>query len=277
MFTTDFKNNIIPYIGETVPYVFVPEKVILSNDYKTETEIINFDVKDKNFTNLIKVLSSLGSCNLYKLLNDDSKEKIYFLGEKLRIRKLSYKESDSFLISCKSFLESKRKGKSYLNVKDLDSKEMLYTFELDYYIFSKDAFENIYKDYFNNTAIEFYDENLPSSRINIENNKRFSIFVNPFTANQCKGHFENFAVVPAVFITNCILKEIFIFSGNELVHEVDSLEMYLTKAMPIGKEMIVYVSHQKFLKEVTNFKCEVKDMSGNIYGTYIINIKTKLQ
>lgn len=275
MYTEDFKNNIIPYLGETSPYIFLPDKVILNNDYKIETEITNFDVKGNNLTNLIKILSSLGSCNLYKLLNDNSKEKIYFLGEKLRIRKLSYKESDSFSISCKSFLESKRKGKSYLNVKDLDSKEMLYTFELDYYIITKDSFENIYKEYFNNTPIDFYDEELPDSRINIENNKRFSVFVNPFTTNQCKGHFENFPIVPAVFITNCILKEIFNFLGNDAIHEVDSLEMYLTKAMPIQKEMIVYVSHQKFLKEITNFKCEVKDITGNMYGTYIINIRTR--
>lgn len=276
MSANDFKNNIIPYIGETPPYVFIPDKVILNNDYKIETELTNFDVKNKNFTNLIKVLSSLGSCNLYKLLNDDSKEKIYFLGEKLRIRKLSYKESDSFSVSCKSFLESKRKGKSYLNVKDLDSKEMLYTFELDYYIISKDSFENIYKDYYDDTPIEVYNENLPETRINIESSKRFSIHVSPFYPNQCKGHFDNFPIVPAVFITNCILKEIFNFLGNETSHEVDSLEIYLSKAMPTGKEFIVYVSNQKFLKDITNFKCEIKDMSGNMYGTYIINTKTKI-
>lgn len=277
MFTADFKNNILPYIGETQPYVFVPEKVTLNNNYKIETEIPNFDIKNRNFTNLIKVLSSLGSCNLYKLLNDTSKEKIYFLGEKLRIRKLSYKESNSFSISCKSFLESKRKGKSYLNIKDTESKEMLYTFELDYYIISKDAFENIYKDYFNDTPIDFFDKSLPESKISIESDKRFLINVNSFTPNQCKGHFEKFPIVPAVYITNCILKEIFNFMGTNTIYEVDSLEMYLSKAMPTGKDFIVYVFHEKFLRDITYFKCEVKDNIGNIYGTYIINIKAKVQ
>jgi len=272
---SDLKNDIIPYIGESLPYVFVPEKVILNDDYTIETEIVGLDVENKNFANLLKVLSSLGSCNLYKMLHDRSQEKIYFLGEKLRIRKLSYNRSTSFSVSCKSVLESKRKGKSYLHVKELVSKELLYTFELDYYIISKSAFESIYKNYFDDRPVEFYDESLPESRITVESDNCFSIFVDPFTPHQCKGHFENFPVVPAVFITNRILKEIFTFLGNHEFQEVDSLEMYLTKAMPTGKEFVIEVSHQRFLRDIANFKCEVKDATGNTYGIYIINTYTR--
>lgn len=275
MLTAEFKQNIIPYIGESLPYVFIPEKITINSDNQIETDIRNYDFKNANFTNLTKILSSLGSSNLYKQLKDSSGEKIYFLGEKLRIRKISYTESDSLSISCYSYLESKRKGKSFLNVKDLVSKDLLYSFELDYYIISKMAFENIYKDYFDDTPIEFYDETLPESKIDRVEDSNFSIMVKHFTPNQCEGHFDKYPVVPAVFITNCILREIFNFLGNDSINEVDSLEMYLSKAMPTGKEFIVSVAYENFLRDITNFKCEVKDEDGIKYGTYIINIKSK--
>lgn len=275
MLTADFRNKIIPSIGETLPYAFVPEKVILNNEYKIEIEVDDLDFTNENFANLIKILASLGSCNLYKLLNDRSKEKIYFLGEKFRIRKLAYINANSFSVSCESFLESKRKGKSHLNVKNLDSKEILYTFELDYHIVTKYTFENLYKDYFDDAPIDFFDNTLPKSSVNIESDTRFSIRINPFSPNQCKGHFDNFPIVPAVLITSCILREVFNILGNNAVHEVDNLEMYLNKAMPTRKEFTVEIFHRKFLRDITYFKCEVTDMSGIIYGTYIINIKTK--
>lgn len=273
MSTTDLK-NIIPYIGETEPYLFIPENITLNNDRIVEAEITNCNFKNENFTNLLKILSSLGSCNLYKILNTISKEKIYFLGEKLRIRKISYKTLESISITCESFLESNKKGKSYLNVKDLSSREILYSFELDYYIILQNSFESIYKDYFNSTPIEYYNEKLPESVVNIENNSRLTILIEPFTLNQCKGHFDKYPIVPAVFVANCILKKNFNFLGSDSLHEVDSLEMYMVRAMPIEKELTVNISHQKLLKSIMYFECKIRDISGMIYGTYFINIKS---
>ncbi|MBP2616883.1 hypothetical protein [Chryseobacterium jejuense] len=278
MTTTDIKNSIIPYIGETVPYINIPENIIF-NGHTIETEISGQDFSNENLTHLLKILASLGSCSLYKLLNNSSKEKIYFLGEKLRIRKLSYRPiPDTITITGGSYLESKRKGKSCLNVKDKQSGEILYSFELDYYIISQDSFRLFYKDFFNDTPIGTYDEKLPEGKINkTKDHYQLTISIMPFTLNQCKGHFENYPIVPFVFIANCVLREIFNFLGNRDIYEIDSLEGYASKAMPIGTEFQVEVFQQKFLRNLIYFKCEIKDTSGNSYAVIIINIKSETQ
>lgn len=276
MKTTDIQENIIPYIGETAPYISIPENIIINN-HRIETEITDCNFKNENFSNLLKILASLGSCSLYQLLNNTSKEKIYFLGEKLRIRKLSYKTAlDTVSVVCESFLESNRKGKSHLNVKDIHSGETIYSFELDYYIIAEDTFKLFYKDYFNNTPVEYHDEKLPECQIiRTEDKHQFMISITPFTPNQCKGHFENYPIVPFVFVANCVLKEIFKFLGDKGSYEIDSLEGYASKAMPTGKGFMIEVFHQKFLKDLIYFKCEIKDTSGNSYAVIIINIKSK--
>ncbi|WP_347218550.1 hypothetical protein [Chryseobacterium sp.] len=278
MTTTDIKNSIIPYIGETAPYISIPENIIF-NGHTIETEISDKDFNNENLTHLLKTLASLGSCSLYKLLNDSSKEKIYFLGEKLRVRKLSYRPiPDTLTITGGSYLESPRKGKSCLNTKDKQSGETLYSFELDYYIINQDSFKLFYQDFFNDTPIENYDEKLPEGNINkTEDPHQYTISIMPFTPNQCKGHFENYPIVPFVFIANCILREIFNFLGTMSSYEIDSLEGYASKAMPIGTEFLVEVFQQRFLKNLIYFKCEIKDTSGNSYGVIIINIKSETQ
>lgn len=275
MTTTEIQKNIIPYIGETLPYISTPENLIF-NGHKIETEIKNWNFENENFSDLIKTLSSLGSFSLYKLLNDTSKEKIYFLGEKLRIRKLSYKEPDAIAVSSESILESDRKGKSYIYLKDAYTGETLYSSEFDYYIITRDAFELFYKDFYVAGPIEYHDQNLPESKIIQDGTPHhFTVSTDPFTPDQCKGHFENYPIVPFVFISNCILKEIFNFLTNDKSYEIDSLEGYASKALPTGVTFITEVFHQRFLKNLIYFKCEIKDTSGNSYGILILNIKSK--
>lgn len=275
MTTTDIKENIIPYIGETLPYISVPENIIF-NEHIIEAEIEDWNFEKENFSNLIKILSSWGSFSLYKLLNDTSKEKIYFLGEKIRIRKLSYREPDTVCITSESILESKRKGKSYIQVKDKHSGEVLYSSEIDYYIITQDAFELFYKDFFTPVPVEYHDSSFPESTIiRTEIPNHFTISTAPFTPNQCKGHFENYPIVPFAFLANCLLKEIFNFLNEQEAYEIDSLEGYASKALPTGIVFITEVYHQKFLKNLVYFKCEIKDTSGNSYGVIIFNIKSK--
>lgn len=276
MTTTDIQNSIIPYIGETAPYISIPENVIF-NGHTIETEISGKDFSNENLTHLLKTLASLGSCSLYKLLNDSSKEKIYFLGEKLRIRKLSYRSvPDTLCITGGSYLESKRKGKSCLNAKDKQSGEILYAFELDYYIINQNSFRIFYKDFFNDAPIENYDEKLPEGQIHkTGDHHQFTVSIMPFTLNQCKGHFENYPIVPFVFVANCVLREIFNSLEGQNVYEIDSLEGYASKAMPIETEFMVEVFQQKILKNLIYFKCEIKDTFGNSYAVMIINIKSE--
>ncbi|MBO9692169.1 hypothetical protein [Chryseobacterium sp.] len=274
MTTTDIKENIVPYLGETHPYISIPENTVF-NGNRIETQISDYDFSNENFSKLIKILSSLGSCNLYRLLNTTSKDPIYFMGEKVRIRQLSYKKSDSASITCESFLESKRKGKSSLLMRDNHSGEALYSFELDYHIIAKDTFKLFYKDYFNDAPIEYYDENLPKGLIVVENEHQFTVLLNPFTPNQCKGHFENYPIVPSVFIMNCTLREIFNFMGNTCTYEIDNLEGFATKAMLTGIEYRIEISHQRFLKDLIFFKCEIKDLMGTPYAIIIVNLRSK--
>nr|WP_315026298.1 hypothetical protein [uncultured Chryseobacterium sp.] len=273
--TTDIKENIIPYIGETAPYISIPENIVY-NGHKIETKITEWNFENEKFSNLIKMLASLGSCSLYRLLNDTSKEKIYFLGEKLRIRKLSYKTPETVLVTSESFLESARKGKSHLTLKDIHTGELLYSFEMDYYIITQEAFQLFYKDYLNTTPIEHYDEKHPEGKIIQTGDKhQFIISIPPFTPNQCRGHFENYPIVPFVFVANSILKEILNFLDQQGTYEMDSLEGYASKAIPTGTTFMIEVFHQKFLKDLMYFKCEIKDSAGNSYGVVIFNIKSK--
>ncbi|WP_426476019.1 hypothetical protein ACP3T3_11505 [Chryseobacterium sp. CBSDS_008] len=275
MTATDIKENIIPYLGETPPYMSIPEN-ILFRDHTIETEIRDWNFENENFSDLVKLIFSLGSLSLYKILNDETREKIYFLGEKIRIRKVSYREPTSITITSKSILESNRKGKTHTHIKDSYSGELLYSAELDYYIITRAAFELFYKDIYSTVPVEYHDKNLPQSEIiYTENSQHFIISTEPFTPNQCKGHFENYPIVPFVYITNCILKEIFNFLTTGSRYEIESFEAYASNALPTGITFRTEVFHQQYLKNLFYFKCEIKDTSGNPYGVIIFNIKSK--
>ncbi|WP_312507702.1 hypothetical protein [Chryseobacterium culicis] len=275
MTATDIMENILPYLGESAPYFSIPENSIF-RDHKIETEIREWNFENENYSQLIKLLFSLGSLSLYKILNDDSKEKMYFLGEKIRIRKLSYREPKSVIITSESFLESERKGKSHLQITDRHSGDPLFSAELDYYIITREAFEVFYKNLFTAVPAEYHDQSFPDSKIlNTETPHHFTIATDPFTPDQCKGHFESHPIVPFVFITQCILKEVFSFLGNEISYEIESFEGYASNALPTGITFLTEVFHKRYLKNLFYFKCEIRDTSGNPYGAIIFSIKSK--
>ncbi|MGX5685669.1 hypothetical protein ACWKWW_13995 [Chryseobacterium cucumeris] len=273
--TTINIKNIIPFLGETAPYLSIPEGITF-RDHTIETEIEDWNFENENFSQLVKLLFSFGSLGLYNILNDKTGEKMYFLGEKIRIRKLSYKEPAAITITGECILESDRKGKSHIYIREIDSKELLYSAELDYYIITREAFELFYKDLFSTVPVEYHDKNLPESKIiNTGIPHHFTISTDPFTPNQCKGHFENHPIVPFVFMTHCILKEIFRFLGDEVSYEIESFEGYASNALPTGITFLTEVFYQKYLKNLLYFKCEIKDTSGILYGVIIFSIKSK--
>lgn len=273
--TTINIKNIIPFLGETAPYLSIPEGITF-RDHTIETEIEDWNFENENFSQLVKLLFSFGSLGLYNILNDKTGEKMYFLGEKIRIRKLSYKEPAAITITGECILESDRKGKSHIYIREIDSKELLYSAELDYYIITREAFELFYKDLFSTVPVEYHDKNLPERKIiNTGIPHHFTISTDPFTPNQCKGHFENHPIVPFVFMTHCILKEIFRFLGDEVSYEIESFEGYASNALPTGITFLTEVFYQKYLKNLLYFKCEIKDTSGILYGVIIFSIKSK--
>ncbi|QBA19870.1 hypothetical protein EU348_01280 [Chryseobacterium indologenes] len=273
--TTINIKNIIPFLGETAPYLSIPEGITF-RDHTIETEIEDWNFENENFSQLVKLLFSFGSLGLYNILDNKTGEKMYFLGEKIRIRKLSYKEPAAITITGESILESDRKGKSHIYIREIDSKELLYSAELDYYIITREAFELFYKDLFSTVPAEYHDKNLPESKIiNTGIPHHFTISTDPFTPNQCKGHFENHPIVPFVFMTHCILKEIFRFLGDEVSYEIESFEGYASNALPTGITFLTEVFYQKYLKNLLYFKCEIKDTSGILYGVIIFSIKSK--
>ncbi|WP_027375573.1 hypothetical protein [Chryseobacterium sp. UNC8MFCol] len=276
MTTTDTQELIIPYIGETSPYTIIPEHIILK-DNSIETELNNCNFENENFLKFLKTLASLASCSLHQVLSNSAKEKTYFIGEKLRIKKISYKDSPaSVTITGESILESGRRGKTHLTVKDKVSEETVYSFELDHYIITKETFKALYKNYFEPDVIMYYDEKLPKTQIiKTSADHQFIISIDPFTPNQCKSHFENYPIVPFLFVMKCILREIFRFFGADNCHEINNLEGHPTKAIPIETKLEVDVFYQTFLKDQTYIKCEIKDASGYSYAVLMINLKSK--
>ncbi len=269
-------NEIIPFIGESSPYVYIPENIISIDGDKIEIEIKSENFSNEKFADLIQILSSIGSFSLHNKL-EGNKEKRFYLGEKLRIRRCCYAEiSPNLIINSSSILESKRKGKSFLNIFNSLTKELLFTFELDYYIIDKNSFENLY----DGIRIEYetgFNKFLPLSEIHIKNDSFYKISVGEFDQNQCAGHFDNYPIVPAVFITKCMLQEIIKHSeiDEKLMNiDIDCLEMFLIKAMPINTKLFIEVQFDAVLKNIQHYKCKVIDANNEVYGYYLITLKT---
>nr|WP_315026300.1 hypothetical protein [uncultured Chryseobacterium sp.] len=273
MTTTNTQEHNTPYISETSPYTSIPAHILLK-DNKIKTEFKDYNFKNENFLTLLKSLASLSSCNLHQILRNITKDKIYFIGEKIKIKKTSFKNTPtSISITGESVLESKKRGKSYLKVKDITSEDMLYSFEMDYYMMTPETFKMAYKNYFEPDIITHYHKRPPENRITqTKPENQFTISIHPFTSNQCKGHFENHPVVPFAIAINCIVKEIFDFFGSN--SEIENIEGHLSKAIPIETKLEAEFFYQKFLKDQTYIKCEIKDKAGTSYAILMINIKS---
>lgn len=266
--------NILELIGETSPYLFENAGSITFKDGHTEFPLYKpFESFEReNFSDFIRILNSIGSLNLVNQLKTDQKN--YFLAEKLRIRKISHKRPSGLLVAKISpQLENNQKGKSLIEIWDESNK--LYQMEIDYFIFNEPAFKKVFEPHYNEEN-HSSSSTLPDTIFEYVNENEFKVTVNEFTRDQCKGHFENYQIVPAVYIAKCILKDIYKMdteTNQEMEPlEIDNLEVYLNRAMPVNTVFKVNVNIMRLQKNLKTYQCTVTDHK-NEYGHYIFTLK----
>ncbi|TPG36144.1 hypothetical protein [Flavobacterium pectinovorum] len=264
------QKKVVERIGETFPYLFENADKIIFNQSYTEIPLLkSFESFEKeNFSDLLRILCTLGSLNLANEIKTD--EKNYFLGEKLRIRKISNTKSSGLLTAkVTPQLENDQKGKSIIDIMDGTTK--LFQMEMDYFIIDETSFKRIFESHYHAENTDDFTTSLPNTSIEYLSESEFNITVDEFTRNHCSGHFDNYQIVPGVFIGKCILKNIFKFSAD-IDLEIDNLELFLNKAMPINTVFNVNVKIMHLSKNLRNYKCTVTDNTTQ-YGYYFITFK----
>lgn len=266
---TEPKRNIVELIGETSPYLFENADKINFSEGNTEFPLHkSFEFYDKeNFGNLLKILSTVGSLNLTNQLRTNRKN--YFLGEKLRIRKISNTQPSGLLIAkVAPLLENDQKGKSLIEIMDQNNK--IFQMEIDYFIIDDVNFKKIFESHYHAEENDDFTHLLPNSTVEYLTEDEFNITIDKFTRSHCSGHFDNYNIVPAVFIANIILKNIYEMNSNI---ELDSLEMLTTgSAMPINTVFKVNIKTFHLSKKIKFYKCTISD-NKNSYGHFLLTFK----
>ncbi|MGQ8869207.1 hypothetical protein [Myroides sp. TSA_177.3] len=269
--------DIAQRLGENSPYLFPLNSLVIQDTTLEYTESIALSNSFEAFYKVLQIASSLGSIALLQKM--DVVSKTFFLGEKLRIRKIPQGEiSDELKYQAESLLFSERKGKSLVNIFD-QHQQLAYTFELDYIIFTEDSFQRVFKSFYTaelalNTPVEFRNEVTVTPLCS----SHFQVIIQAFSAEQCAGHFDHYPIVPAVFIVNRLLSAIETFfkmqdtslSTKTLI--VDSLEIFPNTATPPNTDLHAHVYYRQITKNNYLFVCPIHD-SQTEYGNYIITIK----
>lgn len=215
-------------------------------------------------------------------LKDYNQSQNIYLGKKMRIRKHNFLQllNDKILVIAKPVINGKKNVKAIIN---LFSKDQLsYSFELDYTILTKQVFEKIFK---NQKSIlidnKEADKCLPNIDIINIDNYNFKVKIYPFNINHCLGHFEDYPIVPSVLVLDCLIfgikKWFQINYKNTLNLIIDSVELFLNKAMPIQKSYNSNILIRQNSLQSTMFLCEIKDNDCENYGNYIIIIENNYE
>lgn len=272
------KSNATSYfISETTPYFMPLCNVDNSiNGELTTTIGCTFEYYGVEFGKLLQSISSIGSCCVSKKLGAANMQ--YFLGEKLRIRRCGYFIKDGQLkVVVLPIVQSNKRAKAIIDIYD-ETDAIAYRFELDYSILPESTFSKLFKKHFYQAETTTFIETMPKTTSIINPDGSLSILIDEFKAGHCLGHFRSYPIVPAVFIVKCLLKGIHewgITSGiwvKNLI-EVDSLEIFPTKAMPIGLPFHADVSITKLSFKAYMFVCTINDKEQNKYGVYPITIE----
>ena len=261
--------------AEEYPYLYPLDNLKIAADSLELTIPQIPDYEFMNFGRLLQVVSSIGSCCLSHKLGLNGK--YYFLGEKLRIRKRNYNNKGGPLtIKGNAISTSKRKGKALVDIFDEDNS-LKYTLELDCNVFSEDTFNKLLKEHADDVIPGDFSSDLPSLYNTYIDEDQFTISIEGFSREQCKGHFSGFPIVPAVFVSNCVLAGIekwFRSSDNGITPlYVESLEIFANKAIPLNVQFKGETSIIKLATKIFMFVSEIKDLSGNEYGYHIITVQ----
>lgn len=274
----DWIHNITSLISESYPYILPFQVIDYTKDGNLITELKNNQVYyNQHFDELLQVISTIGSYNI--ALKTESNSKHIYLGHHLRVRKTNFLELSMENISAHSFalMESSKKAKTLINM--YSDGNIVYSFELEYTILNINTFKKLFVHLQNNN----FEDNISqvSSIPLVENeyfdNSNFNIKISAFNARQCLGHFENYPMVPAVRITQCLLKGIKTWIEDHQIKHlniiVDGLEMFPNFAMPININYTANVVVKNTSNKSTMFLCSVNGDNRIEYGNYIILIK----
>ena len=113
---------------------------------------------------------------------------------------------------------------------------------------------------------------MPTTSLEYLSENEYTIIVDEFSRNHCFGHFNNYEIVPAVFMAKCILKNIFEMSPDM---EIDNMEVFLNKAMPTNIPFIANVKKMNLSRNLVKYKCTVTDNKTE-YGHYFLTFKNWL-
>lgn len=263
-------------LGETAPYFIPSDSICFDNGVITAEIGTTADYEGYNFSKLIQHISSIGSCGLYHCMGKDSKT--FFLGEKLRIRRMSYNLKDGRMkVRGRNTIESERKGKTMIEVYDCED-QLAYTYELDYHVFTEKAFQGIFEKHYNNTEGLEVCTRFPTVSCEGITPESFTMHIGAFSKENCMGHFDNYPIVPAVYITNRLLEGIHqwlksINDSSVLSFQVDSAEGFLLRGVPVDTDIEVKTEVFPLLNKLKMFRCTVMDSGQNVYGIYLLTVE----
>lgn len=268
--------HLYDYIGENYPYLFPLSNLVVNESGVVYTATCGSQLGLKEFKTIGQTAASLGGVALLHAMNLSSKT--FFLGEKIRIRKISHTPVEGDLKYCARAISfSKRKGKALLDIFDHQG-QLAYTAELEYVIFDEESFQQVFSAFYTTeipteptTAFEEVEVTLVDSAF-------FKVDIPAFTSDQYKGHFDHYPIVPGVLMMTRLLEGIEKFvqlqgvelQGKTLV--LDSFETFLSAATPTQRALNSSVYYRQIMKDTYLFVCPIKDHKIE-YGHYIFTVK----
>jgi 3-hydroxymyristoyl/3-hydroxydecanoyl-(acyl carrier protein) dehydratase len=136
----------------------------------------------------------------------------------------------------------------------------VYSFELDCIIFNDLSFKKVFEPYCQVTNNQHHITVMPKQVTEIISDNELKINIDSFKAGHCTGHFYNFPIVPAVFISNILLQNIKTWLKNNYQIDgvvVDSFEIFPRKAMPIERPLHLNIKIKKITHQHLFFDTEV--------------------